>query len=183
VTEGQRRFRKLGFPDGTTVHALAASEPGRCLVATISAAGAGKHQLRLFVRGFDETHYDEIPWPEGCNGFDVPVLSSTAPILYTIASRWRAGGGDPVSLCRFKLPERRLDLVHAAHARIPREGGVGSTWLTQLLGFAADGRRLVVTRAVQTATDSSQRVDYSVCIVDPESGAAEELASLPAVFA
>jgi hypothetical protein len=168
---------KVGLPDGIRVRALTVSEPARCLVVSATAVEGEEEQLRLFVRGFGAATYDEVPWPDGCNAFCDPIASPTAPVMYVLGMHWQDHGGNYVGVYRLRLPGLAAELARPAHEGSKSPGGSRS-WFSRLLGFAADGRRILVVRA-----SGAGSFRYSVCVLDPDDGTLEPLASLPAVFA
>jgi hypothetical protein len=177
---------QLGFPEATTFRSLLVCDVARCLVVGASLAGERGHQLRLYVRGFDEPRYREIPWPAGCNSFGSPVASPRAPFLFAIGEHCTRTGGSGLGLYRVDLHNLALERVESAvkHFQGPDPRRVaGDPWIAQLLGFAGDGERLLATVATTTTSGQQLHYTYSVCTLDPSNGALEKQTDLPAIFA
>jgi hypothetical protein len=102
----------LGLPPDTHFRDLHASDAGQCLIVGISQEEDGVCQ-RLFVRGFQERAYREIPWPEGCNAFVDPIVSHVKAELYVLGQLWIRGAGNCAGLYQVSLPGGQIRLVHA----------------------------------------------------------------------
>lgn len=191
---------KLGFPDAATFRGIVASTLGECVVVLVRVAADPPHQDRLYVRHFASSTYRQIAWPEGCNSFDLPVVSHAAPELFVLGRRWSeipaAGGAprnpplrgaDPAGIYRIRLPDGDAELLHPAQHPPVRGAASLATevpWcVSDLLGMTPDGTRFIVQRGRGIAVPNSVTWAYSIAELDPITGALLDLTELPAVFA
>jgi hypothetical protein len=174
----------LGLPPDTHFRDLHASDAGQCLIVGISQEEDGVCQ-RLFVRGFQERAYREIPWPEGCNAFVDPIVSHVKAELYVLGQLWIRGAGNCAGLYQVSLPGGQIRLVHAGRQDSAPESKppVLRWWISRLLGFTSDGLKLMIVHASERPMQGGAWVDYSVGSFEPVDGIFEARASLPAIFA
>lgn len=190
--------RQLGFLDETMFRQLGASAIGRTVVVLAETASDPSHQHRLYIRGFDERTYREIPWPDGCNSFGWPVMSQTSAEMFVLGQQWRdvptrdpartkpLRGGDVVALYRVRLPDGVVERLHSARSdRVgPSGNAVEPQWmLSELLGVTQDGRRLLVSVGQGKSEASSIRGTYAIAEFDLGTAEVKEMTQLPAVFA
>jgi len=174
----------LGLPLGAQFRGLSVSDVGQCLIVAISDKADGLGE-RLFVRSFQEGAYREIPWPEECNSFADPVVSHINAELYVLGQLWISGAGSRVGLYHVSLPGGVIRLIHAASQDSAPETNppVLRWWISRLLGFTSDGRKLLIVHASERPVQGGTWVDYSVGSFEPVDGVFEARASLPAIFA